>query len=65
MQVINSNALLRHSVAMADSHAIVIQGVVVHGDTEWRTNSILTTVAFANRILLVVVSVARGAWGRW
>ena len=57
VEVFDLHALLSHGVAMADSHAVVVQCVMIHSDTERCTNSILTTVAFANRILFVVVGV--------
>ena len=54
VQVLNLHAVLRHRVAVANGYTVVIECVVVNGDAEWRTDSVLTAIPFANRIFLVI-----------
>src|SRR5690606_2363617 len=42
---------------MAEGHGVVFQRLIVDRDTEWRTNSILPAVTFADGVFLVVLDV--------
>ena len=54
MQRLDLHALLLHRIAVADRHRAVLERLTIDGDAERRTDGILTTVALADRILLVV-----------
>ena len=54
-EVIYRDTLLLHGVAVADSDSVVAQGVIIHGDTIGRSNGILTAVAAAYGIFLVIL----------
>ena len=54
MEVFDLHTLLRHGVAVANRYAVVIQGVMVHSDTERCTYRVLTTITLTNRACFVV-----------
>ena len=47
-KVFNLHTLLRHAVSVADGNAAVVQGIVVYGYAERRSNGILATIALAD-----------------
>ena len=49
--------LLLHRVTMTKGHHTVVERIVVNGDAVRRADGILTTIALADRILLLVVGV--------
>ncbi len=54
-EVVDGYTLLLHGVAVADGDGVVVEGVVVHGDAEGGSDSILTAIAAADGVLLVVL----------
>ena len=50
-------ALLGHGIAVADGHAVVLLGLMVHGDAEGSADGILTAVSLADAVLLVILAV--------
>ena len=56
-KLVNADALLLHGVAETESDGVVFQRVVVDGDAVGCAHSVLTTVALADGVLLVVGAV--------
>ena len=56
MEVFNLDALLLHGVTLAQCHGVVLEGLVVNSDTIRSTDCILTAIALADGILLLIVS---------
>ena len=54
-EVVDGYTLLLHGVAVADGDGVVVEGVVVHGDAEGGSDGILTAIAAADGVLLVVL----------
>ena len=47
-EVFDLHTLLRHVVAVAYGHAAIVQGIVIHGHAERRTNGVLAAITFAD-----------------
>ena len=56
-QVCDVDTLLLHGVAVAESDGVVFQSLVVNSHAERSADGILTTVALANLILLLILAV--------
>ena len=54
MQFGDGDALLLGAITVTDGDGVVFQGLVIHGDTEWSSDQILTGVALANRSRIFV-----------
>ena len=54
-EVGNGNTALLHRVAVTDGNGVVLKSLMVDSDTVRRTDCILTAVAFADRVLAVVL----------
>ena len=56
-EAVDGNALLLHSIAIADGDGVVLQGLVVDGDAVRGTDGILAAVAFTDGVFLVILAV--------
>ena len=54
-EVVDGDAFLLHGVAVADSDAVVVEGVVIHGDAEGGADGILAAIAATDGVLFVVL----------
>jgi hypothetical protein len=55
-EVVDVDALLLHAVAVAECHGVILECLVVDGDTVRCTDSVLATIAFTDRVFLVVLA---------
>ena len=55
-QVLNRNTHLLHRVAVAHGDGVVDQGVVIDGDAHRRADGILSSVTFADGVLLLILA---------
>ena len=56
-QVAYGYSLLLHCVTIAQCHGVVLKSLVVDSDAEWCSDGILTAVALAYLVLLLILAV--------
>ena len=57
LDLVDRDPLLRHGVALADRHRVVLEGVEVDGDAVGRADLVLAAVALADGLRVVEVDV--------
>jgi len=61
LDLIYRNTFLLHAIAVTQRHAVVLQGLMIDGQTHRGAQGVLAAVSFADGVLFVVLGEEAGA----